>query len=342
MGNSDRNKIIDLIKGFTIFLVVLGHCIQFGSGSNYMNENLFFDNFIFKFIYSFHMPLFAVISGYLFYFSLNKYEFKDLFIRKIKQLLIPIISTSIINIIINIILKRVSIGINFQSLKYIITIFYTNLWFLWALLFCSLTVLIFNKFFKNSIYLYLIFFIVLFITPDILNLYYFKFLYPFFIIGLFFNKYNILKNNIYCNKYLIISFIIHLIILFIFNNNIYIYNTGFTILGKENIFMQIFYDLFRILAGLSGVVLTLCFINCVKTKVNVLDKIILLLGKQSMGIYIISGYIFSYLLPKLTYNFNSNILINLVESIIITFISYLIVILLNKSKLLTKFILGNR
>lgn len=338
----NKNKSIDLIKGFTIILVVLGHCIQFGSGADYMNQNIFFDNFIFKLIYSFHMPLFAAISGYLFYFSIIKYGFKDLLIRKLKQLLIPIITTSIINIIINIILKRVNIGLNLNTLKYIITIFYTNLWFLWAILFCSVVVLLINKFFLNSIYVYLIVFLLLFITPDSLNLYYFKFLYPFFIIGFFFNKLYLLKNNIYNWKYLILSFVIHILLLLFFDNNIYIYNTGFTIIGKENIFMQIFYNLFRILAGISGIVLALNFINYIKNKIKFIDKIVLVLGKQSMGIYIVSGYIFSYILPKLTYNFKPNIFINLIETTGITFICYLIVTCLNKSKILNKFLLGSR
>jgi len=66
-----RNNTIDIIKAVAIILVCIGHSIQFGSGFNILSEEIFFDNICFKIIYSFHMPLFMLISGYLFYFSVN-------------------------------------------------------------------------------------------------------------------------------------------------------------------------------------------------------------------------------------------------------------------------------
>lgn len=60
---------LDIIKGIAIILVVMGHCIQYGSGNDYYTSALFFEENIFKFIYSFHMPLFMLISGYVFGFS---------------------------------------------------------------------------------------------------------------------------------------------------------------------------------------------------------------------------------------------------------------------------------
>lgn len=55
-----RDVTIDILKGFSIILVVLGHTIQY----IYAPYN-YDDNWIFKVIYSFHMPLFFFISGYL-------------------------------------------------------------------------------------------------------------------------------------------------------------------------------------------------------------------------------------------------------------------------------------
>lgn len=60
-----RNVYGDCTKGILIFLVILGHCIQYGSGATYLNKELFWENKIFQWVYSFHMPLFALISGYL-------------------------------------------------------------------------------------------------------------------------------------------------------------------------------------------------------------------------------------------------------------------------------------
>lgn len=51
-----RISYIDQLKGIAIFLVVLGHLIGHNAGSG---------NGLWTFIYSFHMPLFMFISGYL-------------------------------------------------------------------------------------------------------------------------------------------------------------------------------------------------------------------------------------------------------------------------------------
>lgn len=56
----NRNIKIDELKGMTALLVVVGHIIQYiiCSGQGY------WENRVFCFIYSFHMPLFMFISGY--------------------------------------------------------------------------------------------------------------------------------------------------------------------------------------------------------------------------------------------------------------------------------------
>lgn len=55
---SNRIIWIDFVKAIAIVLVVLGHSIQ------YSDVN-FDENHLFRFIYSFHMPLFMFLSGYL-------------------------------------------------------------------------------------------------------------------------------------------------------------------------------------------------------------------------------------------------------------------------------------
>lgn len=54
----ERLLYIDRLKGFAIFLVVLGHIIE----NNVVNST---NNVIFRFIYSFHMPFFFFLSGYI-------------------------------------------------------------------------------------------------------------------------------------------------------------------------------------------------------------------------------------------------------------------------------------
>jgi fucose 4-O-acetylase-like acetyltransferase len=53
-----RDLSFDFIKGFLIFLVCWGHIIQFTIGEGHLQNETF------MLIYSFHMPLFIMISGY--------------------------------------------------------------------------------------------------------------------------------------------------------------------------------------------------------------------------------------------------------------------------------------
>ena len=58
-GSIARNTQIDSLKFFLIFLVLVGHCIDINLSSR-INGSLF------RFIYSFHMPVFVIISGMMF------------------------------------------------------------------------------------------------------------------------------------------------------------------------------------------------------------------------------------------------------------------------------------
>lgn len=78
--SSERIAWVDAFRGFLIILVVLGHVLQTGNFDN---------NRLWNFIYSFHMPAFFVISGYVSY----KISYDErLYVKRIKGLLIPWVS----------------------------------------------------------------------------------------------------------------------------------------------------------------------------------------------------------------------------------------------------------
>ncbi len=83
IGNNSINRIFwaDNLKGFLILLVVLGHSIQY-SVHNYGELH------IFNYIYSFHMPLFMAISGFVSYKESSLVELGGIK-RSIIQLLMP-------------------------------------------------------------------------------------------------------------------------------------------------------------------------------------------------------------------------------------------------------------
>lgn len=82
-SNNNRIEWIDLCKGFAMLLVMFGHTYS----SNVIN----------LWIYSFHMPLFFFLSGYV--FSIEKYNsFRSFLISKIKTLIIPMVILGFANI----------------------------------------------------------------------------------------------------------------------------------------------------------------------------------------------------------------------------------------------------
>lgn len=71
-----RLKYIDILKGFAIFLVVFGHVIVYQSQMA-------------RLIFSFHMPLFFIISGYLFNFKKYENNFSQFFKGRFRRLILP-------------------------------------------------------------------------------------------------------------------------------------------------------------------------------------------------------------------------------------------------------------
>ena len=88
METLEQDRMINFIRGIAIFLMLWGHVLQFGNG----NQIDYFENVVYKIIYSFHMPLFMLISGYLFYYSEKKRKMDELIEYKAKSLLYPILT----------------------------------------------------------------------------------------------------------------------------------------------------------------------------------------------------------------------------------------------------------
>lgn len=113
---------LDALKGILIILVILGHVIQ-GAVQDYQHNDLF------RFIYSFHMPLFFLISGYLTY---KGYFDRKLVYKRFLQCIIPFLTWAFI-------LPLLENG-TFDSSRTVKILFYPDngLWFLWNLFFYSL------------------------------------------------------------------------------------------------------------------------------------------------------------------------------------------------------------
>jgi len=128
----ERDLSLDVIKGLAILLVVFGHAIQY-------NLYDFDENLIFRLIYSFHMPLFMFVSGYI----ASKTKVFDLHLIKKKYfaLVIPFLVWYLISYIVKCEFN------NNNIFEYILNFLKSpdkGLWFLWILFlnFCVLTLVI--------------------------------------------------------------------------------------------------------------------------------------------------------------------------------------------------------
>lgn len=82
----EYNPYLDVLKGFAILLVVLGHSLQ-----TFVANGQFDNNLLFKIIYSFHMPLFMFLAGAAATYSHRPMNFA--FVRrKFYMLVVPFVA----------------------------------------------------------------------------------------------------------------------------------------------------------------------------------------------------------------------------------------------------------
>ena len=84
-GAAGRDFRIDAMKGLAIILVVLGHAMQ-------LYDPRLMNSLPRLVIYSFHMPLFFFLSGYVAFASTRKYTAGKLLSKRFKNLVIPFLS----------------------------------------------------------------------------------------------------------------------------------------------------------------------------------------------------------------------------------------------------------
>ena len=98
-------KNITLLRTIAILLVVIGHItfVFTGSWVFKMPENPSIVIILCKLIYTFHMPVFISISGYLFYYTIieknSNILLKEYIIKKLKRLIIPFCTVLILWVI---------------------------------------------------------------------------------------------------------------------------------------------------------------------------------------------------------------------------------------------------
>lgn len=174
--NTDRVAYWDIAKSIAIFCVVWGHCLQnMTTDTGYLCSDG-----LSQLIYSFHMPLFMVISGYFAFGSLSRPIGKTLK-NKTLQLIIPSIFWFIIISLLAMTFHR---DFSEERLRHILFTLPYSFWFLKALFICYIIALSgvwLMRWHKWSI---LLFIMIIFCLGEVLNFSSTISMLPFFIAGL--------------------------------------------------------------------------------------------------------------------------------------------------------------
>ena len=135
------------------------------------------------------MPLFMLVSGYLFYGSVVHHSWRQNLKTRFSKLMLPIILWNTIYLVIaNVItlLEGKEIPWSAELLSY-----FSALWFLWAIFWCSLIVLFVVRWFRDNILVYIILWSLMLFLPGLYGINLYVYMYPFFVVGYLWNRFHI-------------------------------------------------------------------------------------------------------------------------------------------------------
>lgn len=315
--SKERNELLDLLKGFAILLVVLGHAVQYNLPKTFDSHP------VFRLIYSFHMPLFMFISGYV-----SSFTFKgniDTILSRLRTLMLPFWSWFFFSYFF-----YWAIHYNQQhqlpdfSYKFFALLRNPDrgLWFLWVLFFNYLILYFSLKITKKHAVIILF---AVYIFLNIINVY----LKPvggmlsigwnllFFLSGYALKQYNVVDTRFFKRLCYVSIFVFPILLYFwtrsstvrlsqLFMHDINLQNTAGYIYG--------------LLVPFTGVFMSFAIMGFALKLPGSIKKLFLFPGKISLEIYSTHFYLFSLLFLLSSFGINTRIFISFVYVLIFTII----------------------
>lgn len=336
---------VDLIKCSLIILVIWGHLVQYYGGGIQSIE--------WKVIYSFHMPLFMLLSGM--FFS-TKQSFGRCINKRLSQCLVPGITAAIVLLI---------LGQNYMSIGGAIKGMFTNFWFLKCLLLCTL---FYYPIKKGGIWKYIgitilcIFYLFIrfnigagnIYKIDVINKVFNMFggamslfyLLPFFVIGNYFHSHNTLTKM--KHKKTLIA-----ILLILFCCLLYFFNSGMAVYFSESVFplsdiLQfkgfIYTSIYRYMIGIVGCLLFLLIATSLTfSEESPLAKLMSNIGKQTLSIYVLQSFVVEWNIFHIPYDFLcGNRCVIPFLAVIVSILLYGVTMLVKKQKIVSLLLLGSK
>lgn len=162
------------------------------------------------------------------------------------------------------------------------------------------------------------------VTPDILWAHAYKYVAPYFIAGYYYAKTE--HNWIESNKVGAVAAIFWFALMPWYTIDSYIYTTGITIFRKDNVWSQLVIDGYRYVVGAVGVIAVIWIMKKLYLAVQShemplvlmgMGKILEYMGRNSIAFYILSTYLFAWILPVFTKNLTFNFVLTLLETVVV-------------------------
>jgi fucose 4-O-acetylase-like acetyltransferase len=343
-----KNLSIDIAKGLAIILVVYGHLIEH-SMAPWAQDFLGIP--VFKVIYTFHMPLFFFVSGYLMAGSLSRHGAGEVFRSRVRSLLVPFIVLAVSCALITAPLNMLFGTVRTDFIKDLADqlFFKPSVWFLWTLFLSSVWLVISVKI--NERFGWLAFagaYIFLMVLPysDYGALYFFKWFYLFYLAGYLSNKLNINISSAR-TRGLILIFSLGLFIWLInyWTADDYIYVNKMHLVPAE--ILRIFY---RYIMGFLGIIIVYYMSRWISTTKT--GPVLGTVGVYALDIYIVQTLLIEGIWPRWVYrsgfhlDFNSPVVLYLILPLLtLAFVGLCMGIsqlIIRKIPLLNSLLLGGR
>lgn len=331
MALSKRLTWADSLKGILIILVVLGHSIQNAMPSACMQNHLW------NIIYSFHMPAFMAVSGFL---NCNGWGYLSSRLstvyRRINQLLIPFFIWALI---------RVLISPPYSISEFADIILYPDgsFWFLWVLFFISV-IFYFTDWVAEKVHLKqevamvamcLILAIVMVLMEfRLLGFQFLAYYFLFYVLGYYIHKY---QDAIISNSSWVIGGLTLLWAMMAWLWNMHELPAFLKSIPLPQTLMQYGY---RFLTAAIAVYVLFAVSPKLLNSDSRVNKPVIWFGKNSLGIYT-SHLLLMPLVVKVLFNLGCGVVLTIVLSFIIaTAASWVLVWLIGKNRVTARLLLG--
>lgn len=302
-----RNTYLDLLRGLAVFFVILGHCMANYTMAYNKSALYLFDPW-YMLIYTFHMPLFALISGYFVYKSVAKLTLTRLMTEKLPSLLLPWVVWGILSWTIGLMLNG-TVSLSFYSLKDLAYHTLHAYWFIPTIAGVMLIYFCWHRYMKAKAWIMGLILVGLVLLPqslpfglyDTAKIKFIAFLLPFFVAGAYIsgNQSSILA--VYQRYRVSILSIALASFIFLYFNYMpydYIYDSGVSLLDSSlGVFEQLILNIKRWVIGFVGsflVAVLVYHLLYLRNMMSWTSKTLVILGMLSLEVYLIQDTLISY------------------------------------------------